>query len=157
MTNYHLRQSWHSIYFRLFYEYFEEKVSKFLFVKSGSVIIFFWYNFVANFAREYERSHDNNVLVDSRTFKYFFIVLIIVQIIPWMGYWWPLIILPCIRYTKYFYVYYFKAVLCYCTNDQWQLAKIVWLTVSLEYTKTVCTSVGSTNVKMLCWVVILLP
>jgi hypothetical protein len=63
-------------YFRLFYEYFEEKVSDFLFVKSGSVIIFFWYNLVANFAREYESSHDNNVLVDSRTFKYFFIVLI---------------------------------------------------------------------------------
>ena len=37
-------------YFRLFYEYFEEKVSDFLFVKSGSVIIFFWYNLV----REYE-------------------------------------------------------------------------------------------------------
>jgi hypothetical protein len=34
--------------FRLFYEYIEEKVSDFLFVKSGSVIIFFWYNLVAN-------------------------------------------------------------------------------------------------------------
>ena len=45
-------------YFRLFYEYFEEKVSDFLFVKSGSVIIFFLYNLVANFAREYESSHD---------------------------------------------------------------------------------------------------
>jgi hypothetical protein len=45
-------------YFRLFYEYFEEKVSDFLFVKCGSVIIFqFWYNLVANFAREYESSH----------------------------------------------------------------------------------------------------
>ena len=44
-------------YFRLFYEYFEEKVSDFLFVKSGSVIIFFWYNLVPNFAREYESSH----------------------------------------------------------------------------------------------------
>ena len=43
-------------YFRLFYEYFEEKVSDFLFVKSGSVIIFFLYNLVANFAREYESS-----------------------------------------------------------------------------------------------------
>jgi hypothetical protein len=63
-------------HFRLFYKYFEEKVSDFLFVKSGSVIILFWYNLVANFAREYESSHDNNVLVDSRTFKYFFIVLI---------------------------------------------------------------------------------
>jgi hypothetical protein len=41
-------------YFHLFYEYFEEKVSDFLFVKSGSVIIFFWYNLVASFAREYE-------------------------------------------------------------------------------------------------------
>jgi hypothetical protein len=40
-------------YFRLFYEYIEEKVSDFLFVKSGSVIIFFWYNLVANFSREY--------------------------------------------------------------------------------------------------------
>ena len=39
-------------YFRLFYEYFEEKVSDFLFVKSGGVIIFFLYNLVANFARE---------------------------------------------------------------------------------------------------------
>ena len=48
-------------YFRLFYEYFEEKVSDFLFVKSGSVIIFFLYNFiVANFAREYESSHDSS-------------------------------------------------------------------------------------------------
>jgi hypothetical protein len=28
-------------YFRLFYEYFEEKVSDFLFIKSGSVITFF--------------------------------------------------------------------------------------------------------------------
>ena len=43
-------------YFRLFYEYFEEKVSDFLFVKSGSVIIFFLYNLVANFAWEYESS-----------------------------------------------------------------------------------------------------
>ena len=43
-----------------------------------------------------------NVLVDSRTFKYFFIVLIIFQIIPWTGYWWPLIILLCIPYRKYF-------------------------------------------------------
>ena len=75
-------------YFRLFYEYFEEKVSDFLFVKSGSVIIFFLYNLVANFAREYESSHDSSykcfgqgayiqyisalVLVDSRTFKYCF-------------------------------------------------------------------------------------
>ena len=47
-------------YFRLFYEYFEEKVSDFLFVKSGSVIIFFLYNLVANFAREYESSHDSS-------------------------------------------------------------------------------------------------
>jgi hypothetical protein len=47
-------------YFRLFYEYSEEKVSDFLFVKSGSVIIFFWYNLVANFAREYEGSHDSS-------------------------------------------------------------------------------------------------
>ena len=48
-------------YFHLFYEYIEEKVSDFLFVKSGSVIIiFFWYNLVANFAREYESSHDNS-------------------------------------------------------------------------------------------------
>jgi hypothetical protein len=47
-------------YFRLFYEYVEEKVNDFLFVKSGSVI-FFWYNFiVANFAREYESSHDSS-------------------------------------------------------------------------------------------------
>jgi hypothetical protein len=43
-------------YFRLFYEYIEEKVSDFLFVKSGSVIIFFWYNLVPNFACEYESS-----------------------------------------------------------------------------------------------------
>jgi hypothetical protein len=35
-------------YFRLFYEYIEEKVSDFLFVKSGSVIIFF------------ESSHDSS-------------------------------------------------------------------------------------------------
>ena len=47
-------------YFRLFYEYFEEKVSDFLSVKSGSVIIFFLYNLVANFAREYESSHDSS-------------------------------------------------------------------------------------------------
>ena len=48
-------------YFRLFYEYIQEKVSDFLFVKSGSVIIFFWYIFiVANFAREYESSHDSS-------------------------------------------------------------------------------------------------
>ena len=49
-------------YFRLFYEYFEEKVSDFLFVKSGSVIIFFLYNLVANFAREYEieSSHESS-------------------------------------------------------------------------------------------------
>ena len=45
-------------YFRLFYEYFKEKVSDSLFVKFGSVIIFFWCNLVANFAREYESSHD---------------------------------------------------------------------------------------------------
>jgi hypothetical protein len=44
------------VYVRLFYEYIEEKVSDFLFVKSGSVIIFFWYNLVANFAWEYESS-----------------------------------------------------------------------------------------------------
>ena len=58
----------------MFYEYFEEKVSDFLFVKSASVIIFFWYNLVANFAREYESSREAhiNVLVDSRTFKYCF-------------------------------------------------------------------------------------
>ena len=43
-------------YFHLFYEYIEEKVSEFLFVKSGSVIIFFWHNLVATFAREYEGS-----------------------------------------------------------------------------------------------------
>ena len=43
-------------YFHLFYEYIEEKVSEFLFVKSGSVIIFFWHNLVASFAREYEGS-----------------------------------------------------------------------------------------------------
>ena len=49
-------------YFRLFYEYFEEKVSDFLFVKSGSVIIFFWYNLVPNFAREYESSHDSSYI-----------------------------------------------------------------------------------------------
>ena len=47
-------------YFRLFYEYFEEKVSDFLFVMSGSVIIFFLYNLVANFAREYESSHETD-------------------------------------------------------------------------------------------------
>jgi hypothetical protein len=47
-------------YFHLFYEYFEEKVSDFLFVKSGSVIIFFWHNLVASFAREYEGSHDSS-------------------------------------------------------------------------------------------------
>ena len=35
-------------YFHLFYEYFEEKVSDFLFVKSGSEIIFFWHNLVAS-------------------------------------------------------------------------------------------------------------
>ena len=54
-------------YFRLFYEYFEEKVSDFLFVKSGSVIIFFLYNLVANFAREYESSHDS----DNSSYKCF--------------------------------------------------------------------------------------
>jgi hypothetical protein len=36
-------------YFRLFYEYFEEKVRLF--------ICLVWYNLVANFAREYESSH----------------------------------------------------------------------------------------------------
>ena len=51
-------------YFRLFYEYFEEKVSDFLFVKLFvlvlfcKVFIFFWYNLVANFSREYESAHD---------------------------------------------------------------------------------------------------
>ena len=47
-------------YFHLFYECFEEKVSDFLFVKSGSVIIFFWHNLVASFAREYEGSHHSS-------------------------------------------------------------------------------------------------
>ena len=44
-----------------------------VFVKSGSVIIFFCYNLVANFARVYESTLMTahiNVLVDSRTFKY---------------------------------------------------------------------------------------
>ena len=69
-------------YFRLFYEYFEEKVSDFLFINSGSVIIFFWHNLVAKFAREYEGSNDSSY----KCFGRFFIVLIIVQIIPWTGY-----------------------------------------------------------------------
>ena len=49
-------------YFRVVFvnEYFEEKVSDFLFVKSGSVIVFFRYNLVANFVREYENSHDSS-------------------------------------------------------------------------------------------------
>jgi hypothetical protein len=37
---------------------------------SGSVIIFFWYNLVANFAREYEGSHDR-FEIDS-SYKCFF-------------------------------------------------------------------------------------
>jgi hypothetical protein len=54
-------------YFHLFYEYFEEKVSDFLFVKSGSVIIFFWHNlgtiiFLAQlfFSGTNEGSHDSS-------------------------------------------------------------------------------------------------
>ena len=64
-------------YFRLFYEYFEEKVSDFLFVKSGSVIIFFWYNLVANFAREYESSHDRLTAHMNVLSKLFYILIAI--------------------------------------------------------------------------------
>ena len=64
-------------YFRLFYEYFEEKVSDFLFVKSGSVIIFFWYNLVANFAREYESSHDRLTAHINVLSKLFYILIAI--------------------------------------------------------------------------------
>ena len=64
-------------YFRLFYEYFEEKVSDFLFVKSGSVIIFFLYNLVANFAREYESSHDRLIAQINVLSKLFYILIAI--------------------------------------------------------------------------------
>ena len=64
-------------YFRLFYEYFEEKVSDFLFVKSGSVIIFFLYNLVANFAREYESSHDRLIAHINVLSKLFYILIAI--------------------------------------------------------------------------------
>jgi hypothetical protein len=47
-------------YFHRFYEYIEEKVSGFLFVKSDSVI-FFWHNLVATFAWAHaEGSHDSS-------------------------------------------------------------------------------------------------
>ena len=66
-------------YFRLFYEYFEEKVSDFLFVKSGNVIIFFLYNSVANFAREYEieSSHDRLTAHINVLSKLFYILIAI--------------------------------------------------------------------------------
>ena len=64
-------------YFRLFYEYFEEKVSDFLFVKSGSVIIFSLYNLVANFAREYESSHDRLTAHINVLSKLFYILIAI--------------------------------------------------------------------------------
>ena len=64
-------------YFRLFYEYFEEKVSDFLSVKSGSVIIFFLYNLVANFAREYESSHDRLTAHINVLSKLFYILIAI--------------------------------------------------------------------------------
>jgi hypothetical protein len=43
------------------------------------------------------------------------------------------------------------------TPSESALNREVWLAKTLAKTKTVCTSVGSTNVEMLCWVVILLP
>ena len=64
-------------YFRLFYEYFEEKVSDFLFVKSGSIVIFFLYNLVANFAREYESSHDRLTAHINVLAKIFYILIAI--------------------------------------------------------------------------------
>ena len=133
-------------YFRLFYEYFEEKVSDFLFVKSGSVIIFFLYNLVANFAREYESSHDRLtahinvlvraliyisalVLVDSRTFKYCFNITRPGNNLDNNDHW-SFYHVYGILY-KVFYVYYFKAVLydwrkliikCFCNSysNNWE-------------------------------------
>jgi hypothetical protein len=92
-------------YFRRFYEHFEEKVSDFLFVKCGSVIIFqFWYNLVANFAREYESSHGRFSHV-----SYFFIVLIMCPNYSLDGLLMTIDHFTVYTVYKVFYVYYFKA------------------------------------------------
>jgi hypothetical protein len=56
--------------------------------------------------------------------------------------------LPYSILVSYILLYNFAVVFCtFCIN----------IFCNVIYTKTVCTSVGSTNVKLLCWVVILLP